>query len=196
MSQQEPEIARIVPEIGRAAFLPAVLPHVWVFSIAVGMFSTGFSLPDPFGIFLVTVGGSSAILFAVVLVFDFVAQDKLHTIHYNRQAALTAQIRPPDPKPIAVEPPIPFPPERFVTWLWNQRQQNGAVPTVDECVKAQYTRQLVQVWFAELVAAGVIVGREERGSSGDFAPAWTLERCVTASRRANTLTALPGQRVA
>jgi hypothetical protein len=189
MSQQE-------PEIGRAAFLPAVLPHVWVFSLAVGMFTTGFSLPDPFRIFLISVGGSSSVLFGVVLVFDFTAQCELHTIHYDRQAALIAQIRPPEPVKVISEPAIAFPPERFVTWLWNQRQLTGAIPTVDECVKANYTRQLVQVWFAEMVSSGAIIGREERGSSGDFAPGWTLERCATASRRANTLTALPGQRVA
>ena len=183
------------PEIGRAAFLPAVLPHVWVFSLAVGMFTTGFSLPDPFRIFLISVGGSSSVLFGVVLVFDFTAQCELHTIHYDRQAALIAQIRPPEPVKIISEPAIPFPPERFATWLWTQRQLTGAIPTVDECVKANYTRQLVQVWFAEMVSSGAIIGREERGSSGDFAPGWTLERCATASRRANTITALPGQRV-
>ena len=189
------------PEIGRAAFLPAVLPHVWAFAVSAGMFSTGFTLPDPFGIFFIVVGGSSAVLFAVVLVFDFTAQCELHTIHYDRQAALIAQIRPPEPVKPIVEPVIDFPPEMFVTYLWNERIKNGKLPTVNECIEARFNPTLVVKWFEELVAAGAIVGREQRApgvasSSGNFAPEWTLDRCVTASRRANTITALPGSRVA
>ena len=184
------------PQIGQASFLPALLPHMFWLSISGAswffgnVFEPWQSIRDGLHAFSLAFGS----LLFIVLIFDFVAQYDLQTVHLNRQAAQIAQIRPPEPvKPI--DPSIPFPNSRFMTWLWNQRQDTGAVPTVDECVKAGYTRQLVQVWFAELVSAGTIIGREERGSSGDFAEAWTFERCVTASRRANTLTALPGQRI-
>ena len=185
------------PQIGQASFLPALLPQMFWLSISGAswffgnVFEPWQSIRDGLHAFSIAFGS----LLFIVLIFDFVAQYDLQTVHLNRQAALIAQIRPPEPVKIISEPAIPFPPERFATWLWTQRQLTGAIPTVDECVKANYTRQLVQVWFAELVSAGAIIGREERGSSGDFAPGWTLERCATASRRANTITALPGQRV-
>lgn len=187
------------PEIGRASFLPAVLPHVWGFSISVALISIGFSIDDGWvrnG--LEALGWVSAILLAIVLVFDFVAQCNLHTIYSNLQDARIAQMYRPvessKPPPVP-EPKIDFPPERFVTWLWTERIKNGKVPTVDECVKAGNNRPLVQKWFNELEVIGAIIGREERISAGDFPVEWTFERLVSMSRKANTQAALPGQRL-
>ena len=191
------------PQIGQASFLPALLPHMFWLSISGAswffgnVFEPWQSIRDGLHAFSIAFGS----LLFIVLIFDFVAQYDLQTVHLNRQAALIAQIRPPEPaKPIISEPAIAFPPERFVTWLWTQRQQNGKVPTVNECIEEKFNPSLVVKWFEELVAAGTIIGREQRApgvtsSSGNFAEAWTFERCVTASRRANTLTALPGQHV-
>ena len=80
---------------------------------------------------------------------------------------------------------IPFPPMRFVDFIWTWREKNTKFPTVDECEQNNFNRQLIQEWYQQAVNAGAIINRIPKQYAGD--PTWSRSRFEEAARADNAL---------
>ena len=99
-----------------------------------------------------------------------------------KNLVLAASLEPSLPE--VPEVTIPFPPLSFVRWLCDFSEEKQRLPTVDECEAHPYPRVRVNEWFKLLVDSGALVGRTERGASGDLA--WSRERLETTAKRSYT----------
>ena len=80
---------------------------------------------------------------------------------------------------------LPFPPLSFVRWLCDFSEENQRLPTVDECESHPFPRARVNEWFKLLVDSGALVGRTERGPSGDLV--WSRGRLESTAKRSYTM---------
>ncbi len=180
------------PLPGQSVFLNALAPHAFWFSISVSAIAIGLSQPlDWLRAGLFWGGGMFAALLLIILWNDYFATDNLLDAHIARENAITQQML---PAPIAPEakPRVPFPPVRFVYFIWAYRGEHGKFPSVRECGTAGFTESLVQEWYTQCVTAGAIINRSQaQGYAGDPAPEWSRERFEQAAMSDNALHPLP-----
>ena len=178
--------------------------HSWIadgwgfgFGVAIGyaLASVGVQIEwMPARAFLVIGGG----VFGTFILIAFVAHLVSHGVTklmqvYEASARIETQYAKVDP--VAPDAPrVPFPPYRFVQFIWDWHEESGKFPTVRECGGKGFTNSLVQEWFTQMVGAGALVNRIEGQHPGD--PAWSRERCEQAAIADNTLQAVPLPRVA
>jgi hypothetical protein len=165
------------PAPGRAIFLPVLLPHIIWFSISCSAIAIAFSIDVIWiakGLFVA--GLFSAAGFAYVLYKEDQAQDKILTHHLERHAAITDSIRP-QSIPIAPAKRIPFPPVRFVVFIFDVFDKTGKFPTVAQCIENKFAR--AQEYYTQCVDAGAIRDRIDKQTAG--IPVWSHDRFMQAA---------------
>ena len=154
------------------------LPYAAAFCIAFGALLAGFQFPDnslPRSI-LSGAGLAGCVFIGLFLFLAYRQVEREWTLHEDERRARIVPVK---------AARIPFPPMRFVQFIWTQYEKNSKFPTVDECEQNSFNRQLIQEWYQQMVNAGALTNRIPKQYAGD--PTWSRSRFEEMARADNAL---------
>lgn len=155
------------------------LPYAAGLSIAFSALLAGFQFPDnslPRSI-LSGAGLAGCVLIGLFLFLTYRQVEREWQLHEDERRSRIVPIKPAR---------LPFPPMRFVQFIWDYYEREGKFPTVDICESVgKFNRQLINDWFQQMVGAGAITGRRAKQDAGD--PTWSRSRFEEMARADNAL---------